>query len=806
METQPTTNGANDQLTFKACQKPPLTAGDYTIRVEQTIQAGAVEDRFAATHNFSMLGPRFILDPQEIETVFSPAGSLGDHDNVLPHIIFKRSTLPWERTPDHQDQADPPAPWLALLLFDAETEVQTEDDKTAPQTNQVTSKVKTLAELRQESDSGKFPKFVKAGQSPPTDSPYLATEFGEHKDDNISVIEVPKSLLQAIVPRKAELAWLSHVRQAPTNGQSAGKERAVLFCNRLPKPGGVSVVHLVALEGRYSQTDGEFMLPASDDTVSLVSLKSWRFACLSAQHSFKGLLLHLNQPLLFSMPATGEITAALQKAQIPPALQEAFLQCNHALTNPIVADTSQVMIKDRAASYLIGAKGQVYNQAGKELGFALNPLPAPGSAPESMRQSFMDQVHLRSPQATVAANNDAWWIHDSGQVYFVRQEGEYLYVYHQDPDRQTTLRLPKHADATVEQYFARGCVPLPHAMRQGNKTVSWYHGPLTPEENATVFDMSLPAATADELVYYNPEHGMFDLSYAAAWELGRLLTLQNQGVALALFHWKRAHAQFLKDAETQLTHLILEGPAAPPDLPATVVGWFKNLALLHDVPFAYLVPAEAMLPPESLRFFQVDRQWIASLLDGAFSVGRVQAADHAQDTANRPAVVTPAHGAVSGFLLRSDVVAGWPGLLVNGDAEVLEAGVVAAQPLPLLRMERLSPNILLCLFDGCVQTVDLHQTPESLHFGVDRPDGEAGCYSKQLRSLDGGTVAELPTDIPWRDKTNRVLDIAGFAEKLKNGQVENFTSAQFAVQMIEGVEKVRFQGKKMSTHTILQCQ
>jgi hypothetical protein len=28
---------------------------------------------------------------------FPPDGSLGEHSNVLPHIILNRSTLPWER-------------------------------------------------------------------------------------------------------------------------------------------------------------------------------------------------------------------------------------------------------------------------------------------------------------------------------------------------------------------------------------------------------------------------------------------------------------------------------------------------------------------------------------------------------------------------------------------------------------------------------------------------------------------------------------------------------------------------------------
>jgi hypothetical protein len=70
----------------------------------------------------------------------------------------------------------------------------------------------------------------------------------------------------------------------------------------------------------------------------------------------------------------------------------------------------------------------------------------------------------------------------------------------------------------AKRQLAMGCVPLPHAMRHGNKTVSWYRGPLVPGKNTTT-EVSLPIRAADELIYYDDAYGMFDVSYAAAWEL-----------------------------------------------------------------------------------------------------------------------------------------------------------------------------------------------------------------------------------------------------------------------------------------------
>ena len=60
----------------------------------------------------------------------------------------------------------------------------------------------------------------------------------------------------------------------------------------------------------------------------------------------------------------------------------------------------------------------------------------------------------------------------------------------------------------------------------------------------------------------------------------------------------------------------------PPVIPTEIVKWLSKLKLLYGVPFNYLVPDIRMLPPESLKFFYLDTQWIDCLIDGAYSIGR----------------------------------------------------------------------------------------------------------------------------------------------------------------------------------------
>ena len=356
----------------------------------------------------------------------------------------------------------------------------------------------------------------------------------------------------------------------------------------------------------------------------------------------------------------------------------------------------------------------------------------------------------------------------------------------------STLRLPQVNNTEAEKYLSMGYVPLPHFLRQGGKTFSWYHSPLITGNNPNN-NITLPIRTADELIIYNPDNGMFDVSYSAAWELGRLLALQSKNLSVSLYNWKRTHRQSLQNIETHLP--VYNQPNT--ELPESIYNWFEDLNLLKGVPFNYLVPDELMLPVESIRFFYLDSLWIECLLDGAFSIGRVTTSDHKHDQENKTNLAVNNYPIVTGFLLRSDVVSGWPGLLVDGYNEVVnnDQPVDEDKKIELLRMERLSANVLICLFKGEIKRLDIHQKPETLHFGLDWDDKTKKFY-KKLKNLEGQSIDKKVVNIPWKDSEKRVIDINSLTNRIKE-QVDNsssFTSAQLALEMIEGVEKVRFIG------------
>jgi hypothetical protein len=108
----------------------------------------------------------------------------------------------------------------------------------------------------------------------------------------------------------------------------------------------------------------------------------------------------------------------------------------------------------------------------------------------------------------------------------------------------STLRLPTITptnatadDQTVLQALKMGYIAMNHKTRMGDQTVSWYRGPFAPYQ---VADDLVPktSRSADSLIRYDTTTGLYNVSYAAAWQLGRVMALQKIEVAQALHDWK----------------------------------------------------------------------------------------------------------------------------------------------------------------------------------------------------------------------------------------------------------------------------
>lgn len=318
---------------------------------------------------------------------------------------------------------------------------------------------------------------------------------------------------------------------------------------------------------------------------------------------------------------------------------------------------------------------------------------------------------------------------------------------------------------TVKSLQVNGYVPFPHQLRQTDTTYSWYRGPLAPAPVAREFlsEHDLPHY-ADALTRYYEDIGMFDVSYSAAFELGRALALEDEIFSADIYRWKNQYNERVCLELQQLEIQALTGATAaePVDevLTNKIKNWLTQLAYLVDVPFNYLVPDSHLLAPHSLKCFQLDQHWLESLLYGALSVGGV-VREKDENDGSRLQVFNDFTSELlanpkSGFLLRSELVSDYPDLhiaaysIVLDNTDTLSDETLGAQ-LTLHRKQKLGPEVILCIFDGEVSTIELYLKPEGLHYGLDEELENSGQWQqkKQLSTeyIFNAVKNHLPQDI-----------------------------------------------------------
>ena len=294
------------------------------------------------------------------------------------------------------------------------------------------------------------------------------------------------------------------------------------------------------------------------------------------------------------------------------------------------------------------------------------------------------------------------------------------------------------------------------------------------------------------------------------------------------------HALTGLEAVMMIRESIVEavlGTADPDDefgdriVPFELRQWLARLRLLEGVPFAYLAADSELLPLESIRFFYLDRAWTDALVQGALSVGTVNSADRAQlakiyeqaraeiDEEERRVRMPGGEGTqqgnagtITGFLLRSRAVSGWPGLHVrayaaepaNRDDEIIPES--DPRRLKVLRMERLAPAVLLVLLDGVPAVVHVEEPRQGVQFGVRlETSGGANTFKAWVPGRDAttsedveipaGSGNKVPIDVPFRAGAPGVVDlpklVARFVAKKAQLKVgDDLDSAELALQMI----------------------
>jgi len=425
----------------------------------------------------------------------------------------------------------------------------------------------------------------------------------------------------------------------------------------------------------------------------------------------------------------------------------------------------------------------------------------------------------------------------------------------------------------IKQYLSKGYTALRYHTMNDENTVALYRGPLIPEnylktekkepffsaadaiiydEKAGIFDLSLSAAwqagrmTAlanQELstklidIYYKinsmvdligrynlhktEDGAVLEQLVSKNYTIKRMIELLGKGNIVDTI--TKAASSNLVEESTVVSEQEISGQRTDLDRMSILLAMEKvremlkgqlqkeikdisdyvcKIRLLNDIPFYYIVPDSRMLPQESIRFFHIDKSWMEALLDGVTTIGV-----HAKREISCKALLLEFINEVikpdtTGFLLRSAMVAGWPGLKIK-------ASIKTGEEIKLARIDRLSEDVLLCLFDGVPDEVELCEPEEQFHFGTDK-DGyitlrclkdNTGEAIKPMQ-IFGSNESSVNKYI--RDKKYEVLNIISVKEHgndllsdlsriVKNNEM--MSTSDFALQMITTPAKFAFTKK-----------
>lgn len=734
--------------------EPGLKDATYTITVQHTLSANANASVPDEVQEFIVSGPRFTLDPADIHAQFPPKGASSQFGEVLPHVVLNKRLLPWERDIPTLDDT---VPWLALLVF-GEDELKTASSTSADTVANYAQTTTVQQLLDTPAGSARVPTIDRK------------TITSDELAMTCQIITISADTFAAILPTARELPYLAHAREVDTSSkklldlQNAGLF-SVVVANRFPPQGDATrgaktIVHLVALEGFGDLLNGA--APKNPGVpVKLVSLCSWTFACLADPlQKFSGLA----QNLAYDSTGTWRPLASL-------SLRLPF--------TPYKADGIAADVLQRIAD---GYVALGYHAATGEDGFAWYRGPFTPTVANPIKK---DGPFQTASAAVIYDNRTGVLDHSIAAAW---QCGRAL--------------------ALGDETFATTLMRLREKARDQLHLIAYY-GTTARDAPQRAVHSQLAALFAGGALQAIQETS----------RKGHVTAAPNAARAAAVMQRPAPIAMLRAAAANVTTQAKLASAMAADADSAAVVDWLGKLLLLYGVPFAHLVPDAGMLPQELIRFFFLDPNWFAALVDGALSIGlgtsqqvALQAAltqqlellgaakaleYRAKQLDPDAKAPSPPTGPTSGLLVRSALVSGWPGLGVTGTANNISV--------PLLRIDHLAPDVLLCLFNGVPDTITLAEPHEGLEFGVDdnnevitrivaAPDVKKGDPVAVVLRGGGQRVLNINSDpnYPTAAKPEAPTDLLGALAKTLNVGTNKIGPADFAVQMVKGPEQITF--------------
>ncbi|OIW33119.1 hypothetical protein CONLIGDRAFT_163122 [Coniochaeta ligniaria NRRL 30616] len=665
---------------------PSLTASSSaptnTITITQTVESSGQTLTLSSNQDFTVVAPQFSLPDGDVHSTYPSQGSTAAAA-ILPHVVFSDPHLPWEREvvalAKEKEPGRNKTPWLALMAFTADEILLPPDelagskrifaaDTWQSSTLSITQKISDLRTILPENARNCVP--ADADGTTVADFLFMTPQIF----NSYFALDPTKDGQPAQTsPDLSAYRFLAHSRAINTAGMAnAGiqddglysvivSRRCGLWTNTTPVP---IYVHLVSLD--QADTLGPWPMSGTKH-VALCSLYSWTYRCLP--------------------PESVDIADGLRDL---------------ALTKDVLGPTSDIY------SSWIEDKDQVKQLLGGRLkdGFSLSR--------------------------------------------YLVQTGEETAAFYRGPCTPTTVKSPLTEKFTMQSTYSSDLQILDHTLGIMDITYStaWQLGRSLGLADQAFFNAlgrlrtaisSTGLDSAKRTILGDAHVTSADVAARLPQSFKKLQTVISHHVASPKGRWHRPRSRgtdlslwsspmqeafakasgdaamaFAMDSTGEVFYNELN-KAASPDY-AVVLKWVLDRKFLFGIPAHYLISDATYLPPETLRYFQIDQNWVDALIDGALSL-----ANHAEqdnDTVRKaikdainaylskedPVLKYKPQVPIYGFFLRSDIVTQFPDLKVD-----IPYTTTTDPRAPLLRHENVDEGVMLVLLDRVPADSELTQ-------------------------------------------------------------------------------------------------
>ncbi len=644
---------------------PAVQAGKYTVSafLENKLNTGNLQKT-----EFHVAGYNYLIPQNEILAMYPINKGKGNYAGVFPHIQFRRSTLPWEYRRTYNGET---LPYLFLVLVKEEEfqqkKVITEESSTDYLTDSLESEQKTITLLKFEEGSEIAPPLNLIGS---------LAHVRVQKHQEISALNLPE-------------------------------ETSILISHRMVEPDTeyrAFVCYYVEINEQSRMVSGTGV-----KTSSCLVLNEWSFESIGTELYQIDTKKMKNHPGFKTFAGVGD-SEVLDYDGLKTVIESHIDNPSYRVLLRLIGENEKFLHEKKA-------RFDSYKQQLTDEDSADSPEQKSKDRTAGTNNEIITQAFEENEKEFEKENNHI--------LEYLEYNGKTLKGLLHELDIQAFKTDLVTENKAANQLLNIAKVPLEHQLKGGGKMISWYQGPFVNRKyrfdldafikdkgSGTSADLDVPDH-ADHLILFNEDTKMYDMTYAAAWQLGRLMIMNDNKVLQELKKWKYdLSLNRLIEEQNNTTHLMqLSTDDSVYEIPAVLCNYAAGFLKFENFPLYYLFPHADLSTEESCKYFKIDNSWLLAFLFGIFSAGPKLKAGIFRNSVLGNAVIRGVFNYETehyGIILQSQMIKNWPHLVIGLNREFDFKFVTG-----------INSSLRLYVTDKNFDEIQMYLKNENAHFATD---------------------------------------------------------------------------------------